>query len=253
MAEYRQAPGKHADDPGWRRPGPHGDAGLFATPRLSLCLLRQTRAASVPQPVFGKVWLPGCLGGERSRGDHKVACAIPYGYTHLLREGQDLEKEFPDVAEVTAFSRTVAPQLALALGWRTQPLSALECSRQASALKAESSAPMEQPAPHLGIRRLQEIFRAHADRLSHGADDRRMPAENNLAERDLRPTVIARQLSFGSPSEAGAHSRGVLMSVLHTLKKRPVEVVAHLKAVRDHLAFDIHQDPFPLLFPEAPT
>jgi hypothetical protein len=28
-------------------------------------------------------------------------------------------------------------------------------------------------------------------------------------------------------------------------------VVAHLKAVLDQLALDIHQDPFPLLFPEG--
>jgi hypothetical protein len=64
---------------------------------------------------------------------------------------------------------------------------------------------------------------------------------------------IARQVSFGSPSDAGAHTRGVLLSVLSTVKKRPMEVVAHLKAVLDGLALDIHQDPFPLLFPEGPT
>jgi hypothetical protein len=43
------------------------------------------------------------------------------------------------------------------------------------------------------------------------------------------------------------------MSVLHTLKKRQMDVVAPLKAVLDQLALDIQQDPFPLLFPEAPT
>jgi transposase len=87
------------------------------------------------------------------------------------------------------------------------------------------------PGTHLGIHRIQEIFRAHADRLYHWADDRRVPAENNLAERDLRPTVIARKVSFGSQSDAGAHTRGILMSVLHTLKTRQMDVVAHLKRV----------------------
>jgi transposase len=253
MAEYRQAPVKHADETGWRTNGRNGETWLFATPRLSLCLFRQTRAASVPQQVFGKVWLPGCLVVDRYSGDNKGPCASQYCDSHLRREVQDLEKEFPDVAEVTALGSTVAPQLALAMGLRTQPISDLEFSRQATALKAQSIATMEQPAQHLGIRRIQEIFRATADRLSHGAEDRRMPAENNLAERDLRPTVIARKVSFGSQSDAGAHPRGVLMSVLHTMKKRQVEVVAPLKAVLDHLALDSHQDPFPLLFPEAPT
>jgi hypothetical protein len=112
---------------------------------------------------------------------------------------------------------------------------------------------MDAPSRHLGIRRIQEIFRANADRLYPWADDRRVPAENNLAERDLRPTVIARKVSFGSQSDAGAHTRGILMSVLHTLKKRGDDVVAHLKAVLDRLADDIQQDPWPLLFPEGPT
>jgi hypothetical protein len=79
-----------------------------------------------------------------------------------------------------------------------------------------------------------------------------VPPENTLAERDPRPPVIARKVSFGSPSDAEAHMRGILMSVLHALKKRKVEVVAHLKKVLDQLAHDIHQDPFPLLFPSGP-
>src|SRR5262245_3785559 len=250
---YRQAPVKHADETGWRTNGHNGYAWLFATPRLSLFLFRQTRAASVPQQVFGKPWLPGCLVVDRYGGYNKVPCAIQYCYSHLLREVHDLEKEFPDAAEVTAFVSTVAPQLALAMGLRAQPISDAEFARQAVALKAQITASMDAPSHHLGIRRLQEIFRAHADRLYHWAHDRRVPAENNLAERDLRPTVIARKVSFGSQSDAGAHTRGILMSVLHTIKKRGRDVVAHLKEVLDRLADDIHQDPWPLLFPEGPT
>lgn len=253
IQEYRLAPVKHADETGWRTNGHHGDAWRFATPRLSLFLFRQPRAASVPQPVFGKPWLPGCLLVDRYGGYNQVPCAIQYGYSHLLREVQDLEKECPEVAEVRAFVSTVAPQLALAMGLRAQPISDREFARQAAALKAQILASMEAPAQHLGIRRLQDIFRANADRLYHWANDRRVPAENNLAERDRRPTVIARKVSFGSQSDARAQTRGVLRSVLHPLKKRQVDVVAHLKAVLDQLALDLQHDPFPLLFPEAPT
>lgn len=253
IQEYRQAPVKHADETSWRTKGQNGYAWLFATPRLSLFLFRQTRAASVPQQVFGKPWLPGCLVVDRYGGYNKVPCAIQYCYGHLLREVQDLEKEFPQAAEVQAFVSTVAPQLALAMGLRAQPIADAEFFRQAAALKAQIIASMEAPAHHLGIRHIQEIFRANADRLYHWAEDRRIPADNNLAERDLRPTVIARKVSFGSQSDAGAHTRGILMSVLHTLKKRQVDVVAHLKGVLDRLADDLHQDPWPLLFPEGPT
>jgi transposase len=207
----------------------------------------------VPQQVFSKVWLPGWLVVDRYGGYNKAPCVIQSGYSHLRREVQNLEKEFPDVAEVTAFVSTVAPQLPLAMGLRTQPISDLEFSRQAAALKAQIMASMEAPAQYLSIRRVQEIFRAHAERLYHWANDRRVPAENNPAARDLRPAVIARKVSFGSQFDAGAHTRGILMTVLHTLKKREVDVVAYLKAELDRLAANLSPDPFPLFFPTGPT
>src|SRR6266511_4173920 len=54
VAEYRQAPVKHAEETGWRTNGKNGYAWLFATPQLSVFLFRKTRAASVPKEVFGK-------------------------------------------------------------------------------------------------------------------------------------------------------------------------------------------------------
>jgi hypothetical protein len=53
---------------GWRMNGHNGYAWLFATAGLSLFLFRQTRAASVPQQVFGKIWLPGYLVIDRYSG-----------------------------------------------------------------------------------------------------------------------------------------------------------------------------------------
>ena len=54
-------------------------------------------------------------------------------------------------------------------------------------------------------------------------------------------------------SDAGPTPSGFLMTVLPTLKKRHVDVVAHLKGALDHLATDLHHDPFPRLFPTGLT
>jgi transposase len=112
--------------------------------------------------VSGKSWLPGCLVIDRYGGYNKVPCALQYCYGHLLREVQDLEKEFPEAAKVKAFVCIVAPQLALAMGLRAQPLSDPEFARQAAALKAQIRVSMEVPAPHLGLHRrlLPRIIRA---------------------------------------------------------------------------------------------
>ena len=78
--------------------------------------------------------------------------------------------------------------------------------------------------------------------------DPRIPAENNRAERELRPLVIARKLSFGSQSDAGVQTREVLMSVLLTLKKRNPNPVQALTAALDTLAANPKADIYRLLF-----
>jgi transposase len=252
IEQYRQAPVKHADETTWRTEGQNGYAWLFATEKLSIFQFRKSRSAAVARAVFGEKPLPGVLVVDRYVGYNKAPCAIQYCYAHLLREVEDLEKEFPDSREVQGFVSTFIPLLTLAIGLRNQPLSPAQFHRKATEVKSQIVAAIEGPAQHLGIRRIQDIFRENDSRLYHWADDRRVPAENNLAERDLRPTVIARKVSFGSQSDAGAHTRGVLMTVLCSLKKRGIDVATHLKHVLDELAKNIHQDPFPLLFPRDP-
>jgi hypothetical protein len=68
--------------------------------------------------------------------------------------------------------------------------------------------------------------------LYHWVENRAVPADNNRAERELRPTVIARKVSFGSQSDAGAKTREVLMSVVHTLAKRVGDAVSNAITLR---------------------
>jgi len=250
IEEYRQTSVRHADETSWRINGKNGYVWLFATEKISIFLFRKTRSAKIPQSVFGDKPLPGVLVVDRYAGYNKVPCSLQYCYAHLLREVEDLEKEFAESDEVKAFVSVMAPLLTAAMNLRRQPISDNEYNTKAADIKAQIIAAVESPAIHLGIRHIQNIFHENTYRMYHWADDRRVPAENNLAERDLRPTVIARKVSFGSLSDAGAHTRSVLMSILHSLKKQNFDVVKHLKDILDQLSKDIILNPFTLLFPK---
>jgi transposase len=252
IEQYQQAPVKHADETSWRTDGKNGYAWLFATVDLSIFLFKKTRSSSVPRSLFGEERLPGTLVVDRYNGYNKMPCKIQYCYGHLLRELEDLEKEFQDQAEIKTFVSVVAPLFALAMGLRGQPISDARFLEKAFEVKGQIKAAMQAPAQHLGIRRIQDIFTQHEQRLYHWAEDRQVPADNNLAERDLRPTVIARKVSFGSQSDAGAHTRSILMTVVHTLKKRREDVATRLKYVLDELAKEKTRDPFSLLFSQPP-
>jgi hypothetical protein len=251
LKEYRRAPVKHADETGWRNDGANGYAWLFATADLSVFRFRHTRAAGVVREALGRKRLGGVLVVDRYAGYNQAPCPIQYCYAHLLRDVQDLEKDFPDQPEVQAFVAAFAPLLAAAMGLRGQGLSRGAFRRQAAALKRRIVAVVNRPARHPAVQQIQDLFRQKADRLYHWARDPAIPADNNLAERELRPLVIARKVSFGSQSDRGAATRETLMTVLHTLRKRTADPAAAFKAALDQLAQTPDADPFSLLFPKT--
>jgi transposase len=249
---YRRSPVKHADETGWRNDGGNGYAWLFCTPDLSVFRFRPTRAASVVREAFGLRRLPGVLLVDRYAGYNKVPCAIQYCYAHLLRDVQDLQKNFPDQPEVVAFVAALAPLLASAMSLRGLGLTRRAFLRQAAALKRRIVAVVGRAARHPAVQQMQDLFRQKADRLYHWARDPAIPAENNLAERELRPLVVARKVSFGSQSDRGAATRETLMTVLHTLRQRTPDPAAAFKAFLDRFADDPDADPYRLLFAMPP-
>ena len=251
IEEYRQAPVKHADETSWRTDGQNGYVWLFATPKVSIFQFGKSRSSLVAHAVFGKDPLPGVLVVDRYGGYNKAPCEIQYCYAHLLRHIQDLEKEFPEDKEVASFVAVTAPLLALAMGLRSQPITDKQFYRKANKLACQIKAAMNKPALHQGIRRIQDIFRENEHRMYQWAKNRAVPPDNNLAERDLRPSVIARKVSFGSVTDNGAKTRSTLTSIATTLKKQGVDPTERIKDALDQLARDMKQDPYPLLFPRS--
>lgn len=246
--QYCQALVKHADETSWRTDGSNGYAWLFCSQQTSLFRFRQTRSGQVVEEVFGPEPLRGVLVVDRYAAYNAAPCPLQYCYSHLLREVQDLEKEFPEAIEVQVFTSLLAPLLAAAMQLRTQGLDADAFRAQARQLKERIIYWTENGATHPGVQRIQNIFREHPTRLYHWAEDPQVPAENNFAERTLRPLVIARKISFGSQSPKGARTREVLMSLLHTLRKRGGDTTARFAHALDQLAAQDTLSPYDALF-----
>ena len=248
--EYRSAAVRHADETGWRTDGHNGYSWLFCTDRVSLCLYRQTRSASVVREVLGEKELDGVLVVDRYNGYNRVKCRIQYCYAHLMRDVEDLRDEFADQAEVQSFATTVIPLLADAMHLHSKPLGDEQYYREAGKIKRQIERAMKAEAHHPGVRTIQDLFVEKAERMYQWASDRRVPADNNRAERELRPTVITRKVSFGSQSEGGAKTRETLMSVMQTLKKRVKDPIQKFKRTLDEFVLNAKLDVVNSLFSE---
>lgn len=248
VQDYCKALVKHADETGWRNDGQNGYAWLFATPLISIFRFRKTRSAKVVKEVLGDKPLRGTLVVDRYAAYNKAPCQIQYCYAHLLRDIEKLGKEFPDNKEIETFVKKTAPLMAEAMHLRSLSIDKKTFFTRAANTKAQLIKYMQQEANHPGIQKIQDIFRENNHRLYHWADNRSIPAENNLAERELRPLVIARKISFGSHSDAGAKTREILMSTLLSLKKSKGNVVGELKTFLDKWPQNANKNPYHILF-----
>jgi len=235
--QYRDAFVRHADETAWRVDGKSGYCWLFASDTVSLHLYRNTRSARVVEEVFGhRKKLKGYLVVDRYAAYRRVSCKVQYCYAHLLRDQQDLQTEFADDKEVEIYSQTMAGLLTQAMRLQSSKPKDEEYYWEARRIQREIKQACLQPSHHLAIKRWQDFFVEEAAYLYHWVEDRRVPCENNRAERELRPTVIARKVSHGSQGEEGARTREVLMSAMQSLKKRVPDPRQRFKEALDKIA-----------------
>lgn len=220
VQDYRDSQLKHADETGWRTDGRSGYAWLFCTPRTSIFEFRDTRSSRVAKEILGEERLNGVLVVDRYGGYNQMPIKLQYCYAHLLREVEKLEKEFSDNEEIKDFSSRFCSQLTEAMKLHGMKLSDEEYYKTSKDIYERMQKTINHDYQHLGIKRVQELFIEKHDRMFQWVVNRNIPAENNRAERELRPTVIARKVSFGSQSDAGAKTRSQIMSLLHTARKR---------------------------------
>jgi transposase len=249
IEDFRSSPVKHADETGWRTDGQPGWSWLFCTPKVSIFECSNSRSSKVPKQMFGNEPLPGVLVVDRYSAYNKLPCQIQYCFAHLLREVKKLDAEFSEDEQVATFTADMGHLLSEAMRLPSRTLSDLEYYATAKDIAGQIKTLTYKPSTHMGIRNIQSIFQSKEARLFQWVVNRDVPAHNNRAERELRQTVIARKVSFGSQSDAGAKTRSILMSILSTAKKQlsdQCSIENWFTSALDQLALNSQVDPFSL-------
>lgn len=216
----RSSPAVCGDETGWRENGQHGYLWGFFTEEDRYFEYHQSRAAQVPKEILGEGF-GGTLNCDFYAGYNWVGL-LQRCWFHLLDDAKEL-------AEINADR----PQV---VGWR-EGLKALyeeakRCQLALEALPADDrkrwrerrrlervAAALARPYandPEAPQRMLCQRMLKHLGELFVFISDPAVPATNNLAERSLRPAVIARKISGSTRSPKGSATRMGLMSLLAT-------------------------------------
>jgi hypothetical protein len=218
----RHSPCVNADETGWRVNGQNHWLWVFTNNDAVLYLIDKSRGSKVVSNVLGATY-EGVLGSDFYSSYNKLrARAKQRCLGHLLDEIDKVEERNKLAPESidgrfcedlkTVFKQTIEAWNEYRRGMKVLQDLANEKGRAISRLVEL----LLWPIKHKDTRRLRRRIIKHNQELFVFLDNPAVEPTNNRAERQLRPMVIMRKVTFGNRSAAGALNQAVTMSIIQT-------------------------------------
>jgi len=220
LERVRGSPAVCGDETGWRQDGDNGYLWTFATPTIRYFLYRKSRSGQVPKEVLGEEFA-GVVACDFYAGYNKLG-VLQRCWFHLLKDAKELAELNADRPETVAWVEALGAlyEEAKAVAWACAELPA-DCRarrkqrRRLEKLAVQLARPYAKD-PNAPQRVLAKRIMKHLHELFVFISDPAVPATNNLAERSLRPAVVARKISGGTRSPKGSDTKMGLMSLFGT-------------------------------------
>jgi len=223
-AQIRGSAIVHADETGWREDGQNGWVWVFSTPGeqgIRSYIYDHSRGRQVVEAVLGESF-QGVLASDFYGAYNVYTGRHQRCWVHLLRDMHKLKEEYPEDTAVQTWVQELR-----SLHDRAKAYVEAESQSQGEGEKLYVVLINEVERLGLMYARERHPCRALAKRILRHQDElfqfvlvAGLAADNNLAERSLRPLVVVRKISGGTRSPQGSQTRMTLASVFATLKAR---------------------------------
>ena len=215
----RASPVVHADETGWRIDGKNVWAWCFSNPRLALFLIDRHRSAEVVKRALGDS-IPGVLVTDFYAAYSRIDCRKQKCLVHLLRDLHKLREELSrhHVKKYVEPLMTLFTD-AIALSKQRDTMSGRKYQAACCKIESRLEEIIWQKPKHPDCRRINNRLVRHRFELLTFLEEADVPADNNLAERDIRSVVAARGDGGVNRSDWGADAFATLKSVIRTCQK----------------------------------
>lgn len=196
---------------------------VFTNDLICLYVIDKHRSSEVVRLVLGDTYLgiivSDCFSSYNpiSAGG-KQKCVV-----HVLRKNKEVG-EYPGIDKRTevftvALKDLFHEALELKEQWRCGKVAEKELSCEAIVFKEKLEEITSQEFAYEEAEKLRNRLIKHKDELFTFLTHPYVPADNNLAERSLRPCVIHRKLMYFNTTEEGARHYEMIMSLTQTARR----------------------------------
>ena len=218
------SPAVQADETGWREDGHNGSIWSVSTPSIRYYEYHHSRGGDVVKQLIGEDF-QGVLGSDFYAGYNIHQGLHQRCWVHFLRDVHELKDDFPDDEELWQWAKQVKALYEQAVCWAANGVDPTFPPRKQQQLRVASQHAFEQQLwalcqPYVRTATPQHTLCERVERflpeLFVFVAVPGVPAHNNLAERSVRPLVVARKISGGSRSPKGSATRMGLASLFGT-------------------------------------
>jgi len=226
----------HADETGWRIGTLSAWLWVFTNQEATVYAIRDNRSSDVVVEILGRKF-QGILASDcflayddkRLKDWLKQKCL-----SHLLKDLKEMEECKTGRAVHFAQQLTAVLQTALQLKAEKPSLDPVLFAQQARVLEAQLDTLISRQRnlkdrDNLRFARRLRKHRPHLLRFLY-VDD--LEATNNLAERQIRPSVIIRKTNGCNRSNSGAETHSVLSSVLVTCRQHDIPILDYMVSLQ---------------------
>jgi hypothetical protein len=216
--EIRAGPVTHSDETSWYVGQPGWWLWTFCNPQWTLYVVDQSRGSDVLKRTledFDGVLVSDCLSPYGTMECEKQKC-----YSHHLKALSEKIESLPDQsAEVLRELRSML-KMAMALADMREQMGAEKFAARRERQERWADRILDSAYTQPGVEKALHRFRAHREDLFTFLYNPNVPATNNLAERQLRPAVIARKVSCGNKTDRGRRTWQILSSIAATCRQQ---------------------------------
>lgn len=225
----------HSDETGWRVGGNNHWLWSLSNRKLSFFHVDKSRGLKVLQSILGERF-NGTLIADFLRVYNKYkAKSIQRCLVHLRREIKKMLDVFGDDQTTRRYLERLKAWIdeACDLGKkrRQHKIKKGRFQRRKSKLKAELLDFEVTTVQKKPLVRMRNRLRMHKEELLTFLEHPWVDSDNNHAERQIRPNVLLRKITFGNDSDIGAQNHGIFMSIIQTAKQNgrsPPEVLKNI-------------------------
>ena len=218
----RHSPCVNADETGWRVNGQNHWLWVFANKDAALYQIDKSRGSKVVDNILGKEYHGVLISDFYSAYNELQALACKRCLGHLLTEIkkiQEKNKFTPDSADVIfcqELKTVLKGTIELWNGYHDGTMVFEDLGRGKERAISRVIELLSLPIEHKDTQRIRKRIIKFNQELFTFLDNPHASPTNNRAERQLRPNVIMRKITFGNRSALGASNHAVMMSIIQT-------------------------------------